>query len=73
MGDGDSKRRKNKAPKGQFGDMEHDDRPVPEPLRIRCGSVLANWSHWKLMARQFRYVLYGGIILWTLYVLSLAI
>ena len=73
MGDGDSKRPKNKIAQGQSSDLEHDGSPVPQSSRIRRGTVLANWSDWKSMVRQFHYVLYGGIILWLIYVISMAI
>lgn len=53
--------------------MEHDDSVIFQPSWIRRNSVLAGESDWKLVASQFRYVFYCGVILWSIHLISLAI
>lgn len=56
--------------KGQIGSMDHDDSTIFQSSWIRHSSTMVDRDDWKYLARQFRYVLYGGTILWTLYAIS---
>ena len=53
--------------------MEHDDSPIFQSSWIRRNPVLADESNWQFMARQFRYVLYCGAILWSIHWVTMAI
>lgn len=53
--------------------VEHDDSAIFQSTWIRRNPVLVDRDDWKPLARQFRYVFYGGIILWAIYAFSLAI
>ena len=70
--DGDS-RNLEKNINRKSGDQMYDDRSFLQPIRVRHSSVLANISDWNVMESEFRFVLYSGIIFWTLHLLSLAL
>ena len=54
-------------------DMEHDGSPIFQSVWIRRNPVLVDSDDWKPLARQFRYVLYSGVILWAIHIISVAI
>jgi hypothetical protein len=68
----DSKGKTNleKDPTEQHGNMEHDGSSLLQSVRFRHSSVLADSSNWEFMAREFRFVLYSGSILWIIHLLS---
>lgn len=59
--------------KEQAIDFEYDDSVIFQSVWVRRNTVLADQDDWKPLARQFRYVLYGGIVLWVIHAISLAI
>lgn len=70
--DGDS-RNLEKNSDWQSGDSLHDDRSVFQSVRLRRGPVLANRADWNVMESELRLVLYSGIFLWAIHLLSLAL
>ena len=70
--DGDSRNLEKNAI-GQSSDLEHDGCSIFQSIRVRHSSVLANPSNWDFVASECRVVLYCGIFLWSLYLLSLAL
>lgn len=70
--EGESKNLENN-PDRQSSDLEHDVSPILQSIRLRHSSVLADPADWQLMGREFRFVLYCGIVLWTFHVLSMAV
>lgn len=54
----------------QHGNMEHDDSSLLQSVRFRHSSVLVDTSNWNFVAREFRFVLYSGIVLWAIHLLS---
>ena len=54
-------------------DLEHDGSPIFQSVWIRRNPVLVDPDDWKPLARQFRYVLYSGVILWAIHIISVAI
>ena len=61
---------KDKNNQIELGNMVHDVSPVFQPFRVRRSPILASREDWKFASREFRFVLYCGIILWTLYAFS---
>jgi len=59
--------------KTKVGYVEYDDSPIFQSTWVRRNTILADDSNWKSLARQFRYVCYGGIILWTIHFISISI
>ena len=55
------------------GHMEHVDSVIFQPTGVRYNPILVSESDWKSLARQFRYVFYYGIILWTGHLITVAI
>jgi hypothetical protein len=53
--------------------VEHDDSAIFQSTWIRRNPVLVDRDDWKSVARQFRYVLYCGVILWSVHFLTMAI
>lgn len=53
--------------------MEHDDSTIFQSSWIRRNPVLASECDWQSVARQFRYVLYCGAILWSIHWITMAI
>jgi hypothetical protein len=51
-------------------ELDDDAGPFLQPIRIRRSSILANYLNWDSLASEFRYVLYSGIILWSIFVIS---
>jgi len=70
--EGDSRGHIKTLQQKKSGNMEHDDSSIFQPSWIRRNPVLVNRDDWKPLARQFRYVFYSGIILWTIYFISMA-
>ena len=70
--DGDSRNLEKNSDR-QPGDSMHDDRSVLQSVRLRRGPVLANRADWNVMESELRLVLYSGIFLWALHLLSLAL
>ena len=70
--EGESKNLENNSDR-QSSDLEHDAGPILQPVRFRYSSVLADPTDWKFMGREFRFVLYCGIVLWTFHVLSMVV
>jgi hypothetical protein len=67
--DGDSRKKQSAKP----SNMVHDDCTILQSLWIRHSSVLAANSNWKFVESEFRFVLYSGIVLWTIHFISLAL
>ena len=57
----------------ESGDSLYDDRTVLQPVRFRRGPVLANRNDWDVMESELRLVLFSGVFLWTVHLLSLAL
>jgi hypothetical protein len=70
--DGDS-RNLEKNSNRQSSDSVHDDRSVLQSVRVRRCPILANRADWDIMESELRLVLYSGIFLWALHLLSLAL
>jgi hypothetical protein len=51
----------------------HDDSAIFQSVWIRRNSDMVDSSDWKSVVREFRYVLYCGIVLWTIHIISMAI
>lgn len=62
-----------KNPDGQSCNLVHDDGPVLQPIRIRHRPIPTNPLDWKFVESELRFVLRSGIVLWALYLLSLAL
>jgi|SaaInl0LU_22_DNA_1037365.scaffolds.fasta_scaffold19672_2 hypothetical protein len=71
--EGDSREHIKTLQQKKSGNMEHDDSSIFQPSWVRRNTILADDSNWKSLARQFRYVCYGGIILWTIHLISMAL
>jgi hypothetical protein len=67
--DGDSEKYKYKNLKSISG-MGNDDRSVFQSTRFRRSSILVDTNNWKFVGGEFRFVLYCGIILWTIHIVS---
>ena len=65
-----TKNPKDKNNQIESGNMVHDVSPVFQPFRVRRSPILATREDWKFVTGEFRFVLYCGIILWTLYTFS---
>ena len=70
--EGDSRGHIEKLKK-QTSNVDNDASTIFQSSWVRHNTVLDNSSDWKSLVRQFRYVLYCGIILWTIHFISLAI
>ena len=70
--DGDSRNLEKNSDR-QLGDSVHDGRSVLQPVWFRRGPVLANRTDWNVMESELRLVLYSGIFLWALHLLSMAL
>ena len=57
----------------ELGDQIHDDRSFLQSVRLRHSPVLVDRTNWNVMESEFRFVLYSGILFWTLHLLSLAL
>jgi hypothetical protein len=55
----------------QPGELDNDDGPLLQSFRVRCGAVLADSFNWRLMESEFRFVLYSGIVIWAIFILSI--
>lgn len=53
-------------------ELDNDDGPLLQSFWIRCCAILADSFNWRLMEREFYYVLYGGCILWSIFLLSVS-
>ena len=69
--EGDSRQQENI--KSDHSNVVHDGSSVLQSSWIRHSTVLANACDWQSMGRQFRFVLYSGIVLWTIHFISLAL
>jgi len=67
--DGDSERHKNKNIK-PIGNMGYDDSPVFQSTGFRRSSILVNIGNWKFVEGECRFVLYCGLVLWTIHLIS---
>ena len=63
----------NKNSIRQTSYMGNDAGAVLQPVRVRHRSVLADSSYWQFVESELRFVLYSGIILWTIHLLSMAL
>ena len=70
--DGDSERYRNENIKST-GNMVDDDCPILQSNGLRRRTILANTDNWKFMESEFRFVLCCGIILWSIYFISIFI
>jgi len=68
----DDKRESNTISKDETINGIADDSNVPKPHGVRLYTILAYWSDWEHLGRQFRFVLLCGCIFWLLYFLSMA-
>jgi len=67
--DGDSEKYKHKNLKS-IGSMDNDDCPVFQSNGLRHSPILVDTGNWKFVGSEFRFVLYCGIILWTIHLVS---
>ena len=71
MDEGDSKNNKQTKRQKQSPDViqRHgvDVGTILQSIWIRCRSVFPNTTDGKFMESELRFVLYSGVILWTLY------
>ena len=71
MDEGDSKNNKQIKRQKQSSDViqRHgvDVGTILQSIWIRCRSVFPNTTDGKFMESELRFVLYSGVILWTLY------
>jgi len=59
--------------KRQISNRIDDDSVVFQPSWVRHNTTLVDVNHWKSLVRQFRYVFYCGVILWTIHAISLVV
>lgn len=64
---------KNKNNQIEPGNMVHDVSSVFQSFGVRRRPILADRDDWKFATREFRFVLYCGIIFWAFYALSHAV
>jgi|TARA_B110000967_G_scaffold16235_1_gene15355 hypothetical protein len=62
-----------KKTKTKVSYVEYDDSSIFQPSWVRHNTVLAGENNWRSVARQFRYVLYCGGILWVLHLIAISI
>jgi hypothetical protein len=67
--EGDSRQQENI--KSNHSNMVHDGSSVLQSSWIRYSAVLADAGNWQSMGRQFRFVLYSGIVFWSIHLISL--
>ena len=71
MDEGDSKNNKQTKRQKQSPDVIQrcgiDVGTILQSVWIRCRSVFPNTTDGKFMESELRFVLYSGVILWTLY------
>ncbi len=71
MDDGDSKNNKQAEKQRKQTDAIQrrsiDDGTVLQSLWVRCRSIFPTATDRKFMESELRFVLYSGVILWTLY------
>lgn len=67
--EGDSRQQENIE--GDPSDMVSDVGTVLQSTWIRRNPILANCFNWKSMERQFCFVLYSGIVLWSIHIITL--
>lgn len=60
----------NKNNQIEHGNMVHDVSSVFQPFGVRRSPILADRDDWKFVTGEFRFVLYCGIIFWSLYIIS---
>jgi hypothetical protein len=51
-------------------ELDDDAGPLLQSFWIRCCAVLANPFNRDSLASEFRYVLYSGVVLWTVFIFS---
>jgi len=56
--------------KTKLGNDLSDGSDVLQPVWVRCSSILAISKDGKFMESQLRFVLYSGIILWFIYLIT---
>jgi hypothetical protein len=54
----------------ESGNMVHDVSSLFQPFGVRRRPILADRDNWKFVMGEFRFVLYCGIIFWTIYAIS---
>lgn len=69
--EGDSRQQENI--KANSSNIVHDASTVFQPFWFRHSAVLADRDDWKPLERQFRFVLYSGVVLWIIHAISLSI
>ncbi len=71
MDDGDSKNNKQAEKQRKQTDAIQrcsiDDGTVLQSIWVRCRSIFPTATDRKFMESELRFVLYSGVILWTLY------
>lgn len=53
--------------------LEHDDSSIFQSVRIRYRPILADYANWEFIRREFNFVCISGVLLWLVFLLSLAI
>ena len=73
MDDGDKQNKRKNIAKKQKDDVVQRYESIPssvlQSLWVRCRSILPDITDRKFMESELRYVLYCGIIFWSLYLL----
>ena len=54
-------------PNGELGGKVFNVRNVLQSIWVRCRSIFPNTTDRKFMEGELRFVLYSGVIFWTLY------
>jgi len=71
MDEGDSKNNQQAEKQGKQNNViqRHgiDDGSILQSIWVRCRSIFPNITDRKFMESELRFVLYSGVIFWTLY------
>ncbi len=71
MDDGDSKNNKQAEKQGKQNNVIQrygiDDGSILQSIWVRCRSIFPNITDRKFMESELRFVLYSGVILWSIY------
>ncbi len=71
MDEGDSKNNKQAEKQGKQNNVIQrygiDDGSILQSIWVRCRSIFPNITDRKFMESELRFVLYSGVVFWTLY------
>ncbi len=59
--------------KRETSNVLHDDSAIFQSVWVRRNPDVVDSSDWKLVTREFRYVLYCGLFLWAIHFISMAV